>query len=97
MREQTALAHRLQKLIESAHIELGQVASEALGVRGKVRLRAVAAGETEAEKLSHLAQRPLKRKQPQLPQALEGGVTSAQRGILGPAGRTALRAARKCT
>ena len=53
VREQTALANRMQKLIESANLKLGQVASAAVGVRGKRRLRAVAAGETDAEKLSH--------------------------------------------
>ena len=83
VREQTALATRMQKLIESANLKLGQVASAALGVRGKLRLRALAAGETDAEKMSHLARRTLKRKQPQLQQALEGRVTPAQRWILG--------------
>jgi len=83
VREQTALANRIQKLIESANIKLGQVASDALGVSGKLRLRALAAGETDAEKMSHLARRALKRKQPQLQQALEGRVTPAQRWILG--------------
>ena len=83
VREQTALANRIQKLIESANIKLGQVASDALGVSGKLMLRALAAGETDAEKMSHLARRALKRKQPQLQQALEGRVTPAQRWILG--------------
>jgi transposase len=81
VRERTALANRLQKLIESATIKLGQVASDALGVSGKLRLRALAAGETEAEQMSHLAQRTLKRKQPQWQQALEGRFTPAQRWI----------------
>jgi len=45
-------------------------------------LRALAAGETDAEQMSHLAQRTLKRKQPQLQQALEGRFTQAQRWIL---------------
>jgi transposase len=83
VREQTALANRIQKLIESANIKLGQVASDALGVSGKLMLRALAAGETDAEKMSHLAQTSLKRKQPQLQQALEGRLTQAQRWILG--------------
>ena len=83
VREQTALAKRSQKLIESATIKLGQVASEALGVSGQLRLRALAAGETDAEQRSHLAQRTLKRKQPQVQQALEGRCTPAQRWILG--------------
>ena len=40
VREQTARANRIQKLIESATIKLGHVASAALGVSGKARLRA---------------------------------------------------------
>ena len=82
VREQTALANRIQKLIESANIKLGQVASDALGASGKRMLRALAAGQTDAEQMSHLAQGVLKRKQPQLQQALEGRFTQAQRWIL---------------
>ena len=82
VRERTTLANRIQKLIESANIKLGQVASDALGASGKRMLRAVAAGQTDAEQMSHLAQGVLKRKQPQLQQALEGRVTQAQRWIL---------------
>jgi transposase len=82
VREQTALANRSQKLIESANVKLGQVASDALGASGKRRLRALAAGETDAEQMSYLAQGVLKRKQPQLQQALTGRFTQAQRWIL---------------
>jgi transposase len=82
-REQTALANRIQKLIESANVKLGQVASDALGVSGKQRLRALATGETDAEKMSSLARGMLKRKPPQLQQALAGRFTPAQRWILG--------------
>ncbi len=38
--EQTAVAKRMQKLIESANIKLGQVASEVLGLSGRLMLRA---------------------------------------------------------
>jgi transposase len=78
VREQTAVANRSQKLIERANSKLGQVASAALGASGKRLLRALAAGETDAEQLSHLAPGILKRKQPQLQQALEGRFTPAQ-------------------
>jgi transposase len=40
VREQPALANRIQKLSESANLKLGQGASDALGVSGKARLRA---------------------------------------------------------
>ena len=39
-REQTALATRSQQRIERANLKLGQVASDALGGRGKFRVRA---------------------------------------------------------
>lgn len=45
-------------------------------------LRALAAGQTDAEQMSYLAQGILKRKQSQLQQALEGRFTPAQRWIL---------------
>jgi transposase len=82
IRQQTALANRIQKLAESANIKLAQVASHALGVSGKLMLRALANGETDAEKMSHLARRSLKRKQPELQRALAGRLTEAQRWVL---------------
>lgn len=82
IRERTALANRIQKLIESANIKLGQVASDALGVSGKLMLRALARGETDAEKMSGLARRSMKKKKPELKRALEGRLTQNQRWIL---------------
>ena len=52
MREQTAVSNRIQKLIESGNIKLGQVVADSLGVSGKQMLRALAEGERDAEKMS---------------------------------------------
>ena len=82
IREQTALANRIQKLIESANIKLAQVASDALGVSGRLMLRALADGQTDADKISDLARRRMKRKKADLKRALHGRLTSAQRWIL---------------
>lgn len=82
VREQTALANRIQKLIESGNIKLAQVVSDALGVSGKQRLRALAAGETDVEKMSELARRRMKRKKPENRRALAGRLTAAQRWVL---------------
>src|SRR5947209_6689814 len=82
VRERTALANRIQKLVESGNIKLAQVASDALGASGKQMLKALAAGETDAEKLSQMARRSLKRKQAELQRALEGRMTEAQRWVL---------------
>ena len=83
IREQTALSNRVQKLAESGNIKLSQVASDALGVSGKLMLRAVASGETDTEKMAQLAQRRMRSKIPELRRALEGRMTKAQRWVLG--------------
>jgi len=82
IRERTSLANRIQKLVESGNIKLGQVASDALGVSGKLMLRALAQGDTDAERMSNLARRSMKRKKPELKRALEGRLTKAQRWVL---------------
>jgi transposase len=80
--EHTAVANRITKLIESANIKLGQVASEVLGRSGQLMLRALAAGETNAENLAELAQGKLKNKKAELRRALTGSLTPVQRWVL---------------
>jgi transposase len=82
IRERTSLANRIQKLIESANIKLGQVASDALGVSGQQMLRALASGETDADKMSQFARYRMKDKKPELKRALRGQLTQAQRWVL---------------
>jgi len=82
VREQTSLANRIQKLVESGNIKLGQVATDALGVSGLQMLRALAAGETNPDKMSSMARGRLKRKQGELKRALSGQLTEAQRWVL---------------
>jgi hypothetical protein len=65
LRDQSAGATRVQKVIESGHIQLGQVASDALGVSGRAMVRALAAGETDATPRADLARKTLKRKKPE--------------------------------
>src|SRR5947209_8176308 len=83
VRQQSAVANRIQKVIESGNIKLGQVASDALGVSGRAMLRALAAGETDATTMADLARKTLKRKKPELVRALDGRLTDAQRWVLG--------------
>jgi transposase len=82
VREQSAVANRIQKLIESGNIKLAQVASDALGVSGRTILWALARGETDPVKLAALAQRQLKEKRVQLERALHGRLTVNQRFVL---------------
>ena len=80
--EQSRVANRIQKVIESGNLKLGQVASDALGASGRAMLWALARGETDAGKLAALAKKQLKQKVPQLQRALQGRVTSNQRFVL---------------
>jgi hypothetical protein len=82
VREQSRVANRIQKVIESGNIKLGQVASDALGVSGRAMLWALARGETDGVKLAALARRQLKTKVPQLERALQGRLTVNQRFVL---------------
>lgn len=83
VREQGAVANRIQKLIESGNIKLGQVATDALGVSGREILWALARGEKDPAKLTKLARGKLKEKSLSLERALEGRLTVNQRYVLG--------------
>ncbi len=82
VREQSAVANRIQKLIESGNIKLAQVASDALGASGRTILWALARGQTDPVKLAAMAQRQLKEKRVQLERALHGRLTVNQRFVL---------------
>ena len=82
VKEHTALANRIQKLIESANIKLGQVATDVLGTSGRQMLRALADGETNIEVLVEMARSSLRTKKPELRRALTSRLTSAQRFVL---------------
>lgn len=83
VREQSSVANRIQKLLESGNIKLGQVASDALGASGRAMLRELAKGETDPRKLAALARGKLKEKSLFLEQALQGRLTVNQRFVLG--------------
>jgi transposase len=83
VKEQSAVANRIQKLLESGNIKLGQVASDALGASGRAILKELVKGETDAHKLAALARGKLKEKSLSLERALEGRLTVNQRYVLG--------------
>jgi transposase len=74
-----SFANRIQKVLEDANIKLGSVASDVLGLSGRLMLNALIAGEQDANKLAQLAQGHLRKKTPQLQRALEGHVTQYHR------------------
>jgi transposase len=72
----------VQKLIESANLKLGQVATDVLGVSGRLILRALADGETDATRLAEFARGRLRRKGVELRRSLAGWLTKSQRFVL---------------
>ena len=80
--EKTAVANRIQKVLEDANIKLASVATDVLGASGRDMLEALIAGETDPEKLADLARQRLREKIPQLQLALAGRVTDHHRFLL---------------
>ncbi len=80
--ELNRIANRIQKVIESGNIKLGQVASDALGVSGRKMLHMLADGETDVAIIASVAQKRLKDKDAELQRALNGRLTEAQRWVL---------------
>jgi transposase len=83
VKEQVSVANRIQKLAESGNIKLGQVASDAVGVSGRLMLRALVGGEDDTQKVADLARGRLKRKKADLKRALDGRLTKVQRWVIG--------------
>ena len=72
IRQRTAEVNRIQKILETANIKLGAVASDVLGASGRAMLRALIAGERDAAALAGLAKGTLRKKTDQLIPALTG-------------------------
>ena len=77
-----AVANRIHKILEDANIKLGSVATDVLGVSGRAMLEAIIAGETEPARLAEHARGRMRRKLPELVQALRGRVTDHHRFLL---------------
>jgi transposase len=80
--ESTRVANRIHKVLEDANIKLGSVASDILGLSGRLMLQALIEGQQSPDQMAELAKRRLKRKIPQLKLALQGHVTDHHRFML---------------
>jgi transposase len=70
--DHTAVANRMQKVLEDANIKLASVATDWLGVSGRAILSRLLEGETDAEQLANLCRGRLREKLPEMQLALEG-------------------------
>ena len=75
--------NRLQKLLETAGIKLGSVATDVLGVSGRAILRDLIEGTASPEQMAELARGRLRSKRGELAHALKGHVEPYHRMLLG--------------
>lgn len=83
VQEAARIKSRIQKILEEANVKLGSVATDVLGVSGRLMLNGLVTGERDAAKLADLAIGVLRKKHDQLVQALSGRVNDHHRLMLG--------------
>jgi transposase len=82
VQEAARIKSRIQKVLEEANIKLGSVATDVLGVSGRLMLNGLIAGKQDAAELADLAVGVLRKKRDQLVQALSGKVNDHHRLML---------------
>jgi transposase len=80
--ESNRIANRIQKVLEDANIKLASVATDALGASGRAMLKAMIAGEQNAEVPAEMSKGLLRNKRLELREALEGRTTAHHRFLL---------------
>jgi transposase len=83
VRQKVQVGNRIHKTLEDANVKLGSVASDVLGASGRDMIRAIVAGESDPIKLAGMARQRLRKKIPQLQEALCGEIESHHRFLLG--------------
>lgn len=78
----SAERNRLIKLLESANIKLSGVASDVFGVSGRLMIKALQRGQATPEEMAELAIGQLRKKLPELAQALDGRLEAHHRQLL---------------
>lgn len=76
------IANRIQKVLEDPNVKLASVATNALGVSGRVMLEAIIGGEQDSQKLAEMSRGLLRNKIPELQRALQGRITRHHRFLL---------------
>jgi transposase len=79
VQEKTAVANRIQDVLENANIKLASVASDILGRSGRAMLEAIMGGESDPTRLADLAKAQLRGKIQRLRLALEGRIREHHR------------------
>ena len=80
--ERVREVNRLHKLLEAANIKLSSVATDVMGASGRAMMEALLGGSTDPDVLASLARGCLRKKIPELKQALEGRFRAHHRFML---------------
>jgi transposase len=80
--ERTREVNRVHKTLEDANIKLSSVATEVMGVSGRLMLQAIIAGQDDPAALAQLAKRRLRNKIDELERALMGRIKDSHRVLL---------------
>jgi len=80
--ERARVANRLQKSLESANIKLASVVSDVLGISAREMLEALVRGDSDPAAMAQLARGKMRKKIPELEQALTGEVTDHTRFLV---------------
>jgi transposase len=83
IRQKVQVANRIQKTLEDCNIKLSSVASDVLGASGRAMIAAIVKGENDPITLAELARQRLRKKIPQLQEALAGEIQDHHRFLLG--------------
>jgi transposase len=82
IQERSAEVNRLQKTLEGANIKIASVATNIMGVSGREILAAMVEGRVDVVAMAQLAKGKLRKKLPELEQALEGRMGAHQRFLI---------------
>ena len=82
IREQGRIISRIQKTLEGANIKLSSVATDVVGVSGRIILQAMINGVEDPKELAAMAKGKLRKKMQSLEDALQGQMGSHQRRLI---------------
>jgi transposase len=80
--ERARESNRIQKVLEGANIKLGSVATDILGVSGRLMIRQMIDGELNPSTLAQLAKKQLRKKMELLQRSLKGLIGPHQKFLL---------------
>jgi len=83
VQERAREVNRVQKLLEGANIKLASVATDVLGVSGRLMLKALIEGNASEKEMAEMAKGRMRSKIPELEKALTGIVSDHHRFMLG--------------